>query len=267
MSARALPVLMYHHVSPSPGLVTVSPQNFAEQVAWLARNAYRTVSCADLATFLDGRELPDRSVLITFDDGYLDNYIHAFPTLRRYGLHATVFAVTDWIGSGPLRPLGGQHLPSHRECVEAIQTGRADDVVMRWAEVEQTLTEGVFEFHSHTASHTRWDKTCRTPEAKSEALANDLARSRQSLQQFLGSTSAHLCWPQGYYDDDYLAVARALGYTHLYTTRPGTLRPNDDATRIPRIVVKDRGAGWLASRLKIYGSPRLARCYGWLKGH
>lgn len=268
---------MYHHVSPQPGLVTISPENFAAQMAWLAGKGYHTASCADLENFLAGQPLPARSVLLSFDDGYLDNYVHAYPILRRHGLHAVVFAVTDWIGDGPHRPLAGETgeigeigapaMLNHRACYEAIAAGRSDEAVMRWSEVERTQAAGVFEFHSHTASHTRWDKVSADAAEKSAALGEDLARSRQALHRHLGACSSHLCWPQGYFDADYQAAARAQGFTHLYTTRPGTVCPAADPASLPRIVVKDRGAGWLASRLRLYGSPTLARWYGRLKGN
>lgn len=270
MSAHALPILMYHHVSPAPGLVTISPQNFAQQMAWLANSGYHTASCADLEGFLRGRELPRRTVMLTFDDGYLDNYVHAYPTLRRHSLHAVVFAVTDWIGDGEPRAVaaeaGAPHLFNHRECTERIRSDHPDEAVMRWSEVERTLADGVFEFQSHTASHTRWDKTSANAGEKSASLAQDLERSRQTLNQRTGVTGTHLCWPQGYFDADYQVVAHTQGFDYLYTTRPGTLCPDGDAASLPRIVVKDKGAAWLASRLRLYGSPLLARWYGRIKG-
>lgn len=269
-AAKALPILMYHHVSPQPGLVTLAPENFAAQMAWLADNGYHSASGADLEAFLAGRPLPARSVMLTFDDGYLDNYVHAYPILRRNGLHALVFAVTDWLGEGPARAVadesGALPLLNHRDCYDRIQAGRPDEAVMRWSEILRTQAEGVFEFHSHTASHTRWDKISASSQDKILALRDDLERSRETLRQRLGLTSTHLCWPQGYYDADYQAVADELGFKHLYTTRPGTVCAGTEPDSLPRIVAKDRGASWLASRLRLYSSPTLARWYGRLKG-
>ena len=269
-TAKALPILMYHHVSPQPGLVTISPENFAAQMAWLAGNGYHCASGADLEAFLAGRPLPARSVMLTFDDGYLDNYVHAYPILRRNGLHALVFAVTDWLGDGTARAVADESgvppLLNHRECYDCIKAGRLDEAVMRWSEILRTQAENVFEFHSHTASHARWDKISGNSQDKILALKDDLERSRETLRRHLGLSSTHLCWPQGYYDADYQAVAHELGFKHLYTTRPGTVCAGAEPASLPRIVVKDRGASWLASRLHLYSSPTLARWYGRLKG-
>ena len=271
MTARALPILMFHHISPAPGLVTTSPDNFAAQMAWLAENGYHTASCADLEGFLHGRPLPRRSVMVTFDDGYLDNYVHAYPILRRYGLHAVIFAVTDWIGDGTPRPVAGEpgapRLLDHNSCSERVRAGHPDDAIMRWSEIERTQADGVFEFQSHTASHTRWDKVSGNAAEKSAALRSDIERSRETLRSRLGRPGTHLCWPQGYFDADYLAAAHEQGYEYLYTTRPGTLCADDDAANLPRIVVKDKGATWLSSRVRLYSSPTLARWYGRLKGN
>jgi hypothetical protein len=97
-------------------------------------------------------------------------------------------------------------------------------------------------------------------------LAADLAASRTALHEQLGNASAHLCWPQGYFDDDYLTVARATGFTHFYTTRPGTCTAALSPDAIPRIVVKDRAAGWMGSRLWLYSRPSLAKTYLALQG-
>ena len=271
MSARALPILMYHHVCPQPGLVTVAPEHFAAQMEWLAGHGYHSVGTAELEAFLRGEPLPKRSVMITFDDGYLDNYVYAFPVLRRLGQRAVVFLVTDWIGDAPaIRAVAGEaDAPptlDHRQCMEAVRGGRADAAMMRWSEVCMTQDAGVFEFHSHTASHTRWDKTCADADKKKAALTDDLRRSKAALSTRLGLDDTHLCWPQGYYDADYRAAAVETGFTHLYTTRPGTARPDSAPDELPRIVVKDKGAGWLASRVRLYSHPTLARWYGRIKG-
>jgi peptidoglycan/xylan/chitin deacetylase (PgdA/CDA1 family) len=267
--ARSVPVLMYHHVSPSPGLVTITPERFANQMRGLAASGYRTLSADEFAAYLAGAPVPDKSVLLTFDDGYLDNWVYAHPALAKFGLKAVMFIVTGWIADGPARAHAGTvgtgdslpATPEHNACKAAIAAGRADDVIIRWSEIEAMRAAGTFAFHSHTHTHTRGDKVCGDATAKRAGLADDLARVRATLEQRLGSASNHLCWPQGYFDDDYIAVARAAGFQHLYTTRPGPNCSGDAPDRIRRVVVKDKPAIWLNSRLWLYRQPRLAAWY------
>ena len=74
--ANSIPVLTYHHVSSSGGSLTISPENFESQIGWLAKNGYVTLTADEFARFLHGAPMPRKSVLLTFDDGYLDNYVH-----------------------------------------------------------------------------------------------------------------------------------------------------------------------------------------------
>lgn len=272
--ARAVPVLMYHHVSPHPGLVTISPQTFEHQMALLANGGYTTLSADQFLAFLEGKSTPpDKSVLITFDDGYLDNYVHAFPVLQRHGLHAVIFAVTGWIGEGPCRPHAGEadvaNLPdclNHKQCFQAIDDGRADDAMLRWSEIERMEASGVVEIHSHTHTHIRWDQAFLEKSERLAKLGEDLARSRQILQDRLGKTDLHLCWPWGYFEPEYQDVATRTGFEALYTVTKGINRPGTDPRHIFRLVAKARTGNWLRNRLWIYRRPLLGKIYLRLRG-
>lgn len=269
MSAKAIPILMYHHVTPAPGLVTVSPQTFDQQMQVLSRNGYRAIGCDQLLAFVEGRDaLPDKSVLITFDDGYLDNYVYAHPILARYGLKASVFVVTSWIGQGAPRAHAPSHdvppCPDHRTCKERIAAGQADDVVLRWSEVEAMRAAGTFEFHSHTHTHTRWDRV--DPDNRLARMEEELTRSRAVLAERLGETSPHLCWPQGYYEPAYQQLAKRVGFSALYTTEKQVVTAGGDPLALGRMVVKDRADSWFDRRLWLYRSPRIGKWYLALRG-
>ncbi|SEK03937.1 polysaccharide deacetylase family protein [Paraburkholderia diazotrophica] len=272
--ARAVPVLMYHHVSTSPGMITVTPEHFAEQIACIAQLGYRTLSARQFADYLAGAPVPPKSVVITFDDGYLDNWVHAHPVLQRHGFSAMCFLVSAWPGEGAPRPnaAGGDitalpRLLGHEEGESAIEQGRADDVILRWSEIEAMRTAGTFEFHSHTHTHARWDRLTQDRDEKRERLRDDLAKARATLRQRLGDVSDHLCWPQGYYDDDYREIALAAGFRHFYTCDRGTNPvqrqpvPTEVGQSIRRLEVRDRPANWLASRLWVHSRPAVSRAY------
>ncbi len=272
--ANAIPVLMYHHVGPNPGLVTVSPRNFELQMQALAQTGYSTLTADQFAGFVRGRVVaPARSVLITFDDGYLDNYVHAFPVMQRLGLHAVIFVVTGRIGEGAARPRAGEsggaalpHCPNHRLCAQAIAGGNADEVMLRWSEIELMQASGCIEAHSHTHTHVRWDRLFADRGERLAALEQDLRRSRETLQRRLGGANAHLCWPWGYFEPEYQAIAGNLGFTTRYTVAKGLNQVGDDPGRIRRIAAKDRSGSWLASRLWIYRQPWVGGLYLKLRG-
>lgn len=279
-AARAVPVLMYHHVSPSPGMITVSPAHFEAQMAYLARAGYRTLGAAQLAAFLAGEPVPARSVVLTFDDGYLDNWVHAHPVLQQYGFKALCFLVSSWPCEGAPRPntsTASNHgalprLLNHRDGEVAIETGRSDEAILRWSEIEAMRDAGTFEFHSHTHSHHRWDQISANRDEKRENLREDLLAARATLDARLRGVSEHLCWPQGYYDDDYQAIAFDAGFRHFYTCDKGTNvggahvvsdagLANHGARSINRLEVRDRPASWLASRLWVHSRPAISRAY------
>jgi peptidoglycan/xylan/chitin deacetylase (PgdA/CDA1 family) len=263
---------MYHHISTSPGMITVSPAHFAAQMAHLASAGYHTVGAAQLAAYLAGEPLPRKALVLTFDDGYLDNWVHAHPVLLRHGFKALCFLVTSWIGEGAPRPCAGsgEALPAllnHDEGDKAIGRGEADRVILRWSEIDAMRETGSFEFHSHTHRHVRWDRVARDREEKCAGLGRDLAEARIALAR-LGEVSDHLCWPQGYVDDDYRRIALAAGFRHFYTCEMGLNQPRqDDAGErsIYRLEVRDRPASWLASRLRVHTRPLLSRLYRSIK--
>jgi peptidoglycan/xylan/chitin deacetylase (PgdA/CDA1 family) len=259
--AHNVPVLMYHHVTPAGGMIAATPANFESQIAWLARNGYTALTADRFVAHLAGQPAPEKSVLITFDDGYLDNWVHAHPVLQRYGMHAVLFVVTGWLGQGAVRPYAGQAgapaAPDHDACKAAIAGGRTDDVMARWSEIQAMQAAGTFEIHSHTHTHTRWDRECgNDAAAKRGHMDQELASSRDALISHLGAVSPHLCWPQGYFDADYLESGRTAGFRYFYTTDAlGQNTAGASPEHIYRFAVRNQPAAWLARRLWLSGHP------------
>lgn len=266
-SAHCVPVLMYHHVSPAAGMITTSPENFERQIAGLARSGYHALSTKEFAAFLAGEPVPEKSVLITFDDGYLDNWVYAHPVLKKHGMLATLFIVTGQIGDGPVRPVNGSHevLPeivNHYQAKAMVLAGNTDPVMLRWSEVQAMRKAGTFEFHSHTATHTRWDLVGSTREECLAKMRHELEQSRATLLDRLGSVSEHFCWPQGYFAADYIQLAQDSGFKYLYTTiAHGQNLPGGDPANIYRFAVRNRGYLWLWQRINLAAHPVIGPIY------
>lgn len=273
LRARAVPVLMYHHVSTSPGMITVNPRCFDSQMSYLAKAGYRTIGSAQLSAFLRGEAVPPQSIVITFDDGYLDNWVHAHPVLQRHNFTALCFLVSSWPCDGGVRANAAgsdsrvlPRLLGHEACEHAIEAGRADEAVLRWSEIGAMREAGTFEFHSHTHAHIRWDQQTASSIEKRRRLSEDLRTSRETLITRLGNVSEHLCWPQGFYDDDYIEVALEAGFSHFYTCHPGTNSHSQEPLNAPlrsikRIEVRDRQASWLAPRVWMHSRPMMSQAY------
>jgi hypothetical protein len=110
-----------------------------------------------------------------------------------------------------IRALITKHQP------QAIAVGKADEVMLRWSEIERMQADGCIETHSHTHSHVHWDQLHADQGERLAALEQDLLRSREALHRRLGGSNAHLCWPWGYFEPEYQAIASKLGFINQYT--------------------------------------------------
>lgn len=267
--ANNVPVLMYHHVTAKGGSLSVSYANFESQMHGLAKNGYTTLSAQQFANFMRGQRVPKKSVLITFDDGYLDNWVYAHPVLKRYGLNAVLFAITGLIGSGALRSYNGQvscaelpECPSHNNAKLAMFGENPDTVMLRWEEIEAMRAAGTFEVHNHTHTHKRWDLESATAQEKNDRIRSDIQMAQRVLSRRLGSASEHFCWPQGYFDDDYKNIALSLGLNVLYTTDArGQNIANGDTSYIYRFAVRNRPYSWLRQRIWLATHPTFGPWY------
>jgi peptidoglycan/xylan/chitin deacetylase (PgdA/CDA1 family) len=136
---------MYHHVLPESGFITSGTKDFEAQMAYLAKRGYKTLTSEEFLAFKRGNyEPPKRSVLITFDDGWRDNYVYAYAILKKYGLRATLFVVTEWVEEASRVEAEFAAL-SHNQCKEAISTNPRG-VMLNWEELKQM--SDVFDIHS-----------------------------------------------------------------------------------------------------------------------
>ena len=199
-----IPVLVYHRVNYTADNFTVTPERFANDLQTLETWGYSTISLEQLENFLDDPELelPDKPILITFDDGYRDNYENAYPILKQHGMVATFFVITDYMWmSDRLNP-----------------------------ELIVEMAQGGMSFGSHTVSHKRLGDL-----ATSEVWT-ELANSKAVLESILGKTVNAIAYPQGSYNDNVITTAQNLGYVTGLTVREGVCfnnSPDFEVRRIP----------------------------------
>ena len=191
---RPIPILMYHGIdtqaTPAFRRWVVSPTLFDEHMGWLAQHGYRVLTVAGLeAAMREGRPLPERTVVITFDDGFRD-FLNAVPILERYGFPATLYVTTGYVGgtSSWLRGLG--------------EGGRP---MLSWDEVRAVAAAGI-ECGGHTQSHPQLDII---PAARA---FQEIQGSKHELEDQLGAQVVSFAYPFGYSSATTRRLVEQAGY-------------------------------------------------------
>lgn len=220
MTEQGVPVLMYHHILPQEDIkglfadnnVVVSVEQFQRDIDTLKARGYETVSLRQLNDFVrNGTELPDKSVLITFDDGYLSNKIYAMPILQKAGYTAVIFALTGWIEEHP-------------------QTFHADGLqYLSWPEVKQMGSTFQFASHTDNLHSLSWNGQGKLTTVSNEELAADLRRSVKKLQG-----TSYFSYPYGHYSDSARRVLEQNGIELAFTVNPSYVHAGDDPLTLGR---------------------------------
>lgn len=205
------PVLVYHHVKrlkPSDDAIerglTVLPTEFENELNYLAREHYHTVSAARLVAYLrTGAPLPSKPVVITFDDGYSDVYETAFHALRAHHMVATFFIVPGFLDHARY---------------------------LTWTQVKDMAGHGM-DIESHTMSHP---DLRMVPPAQ---VWNEVSQARALLQRNLHRSVRIFAYPYGTYNARVLADLRKAGYWAAFTTRQGWRPARFELLTLPRVYV------------------------------
>ncbi|MGC9238092.1 MAG: polysaccharide deacetylase family protein [Acidithiobacillus sp.] len=215
----AIPILMYHNIDRAPRGVRlrglyVSPGRFRRQMQLLKWLGFRGISQAEALPYLCG-EAQGKVAVITFDDGYRDNLVHALPVLRDLGFRATCHVVSDAVGA------------YNRWDAEQLGARKA---MMDAAELRQWVAAGM-EVGAHSRSHAR------LPELDAAALREEIQGSRTALEDLLGQPVRSFCYPYGAAGERERALVRELGFASAVTVRRARARPGDDLWGLPRVAV------------------------------
>ena len=207
-----VPILMYHYVSELPPdwdatrrELTVSPQ-FRSHLDYLFYNGYTPISFYALDdALMTGSPLPAKPVILTFDDGYIDHYIHVYPALQQFGFTGTFFIITS-----------------------AVDESRPGYV--NWDQVAE-MAEGGMSMEPHTKTHRELiDLTY-------DQVVYEVLGSVESLAYYTRQTPHILSYPVGRYDALTLDVVSQLGLWRAVTTERGVLQTTDNRLLMPRLRV------------------------------
>ncbi len=201
-----LPVIMYHHISAKSsalGKYVISPEQFREDLVYLKEQGYTTVSAKQLMDYVSGNgTLPEKPVLITFDDGYASFYAYAFPVLKELNMHA-VFSII------------GTHTDKYSE----IDDSNINYAHVTWDQVAELSQSGLVEIGNHTYNlHSIGSrKGCRIKQGENEEeyrsmLTEDVTSLQEKIMQATGSAPTVFTYPFGAYCSQGCEVINQLGF-------------------------------------------------------
>ena len=216
--SRDVPVLMWHNLAEeSSGDMTISVDTFRAQIEALHEAGFKTVSLQQLYDYVHfGTELPEKPIVLTFDDGYFSNYEYAYPILREYGMQATIFAIGVSVGKD-----------TYKDTDHAMTPHFGAD------EAREMVDSGLISVQSHTFDMHQWppfeDGNAQVRETLlpfdgeadadyEAAVEADFAESRELLESITGQPVNALAFPEGAYVTLTQDALRSAGAELTFTT-------------------------------------------------
>lgn len=210
-----VPILMYHHVGELPPdadavrkSLTTSVANFEMQMQFLADQGYTTIHLAELVNALQtGAPLPEKPIVLTFDDGYDDNYTNVFPTLKDHGFVGTFFII-------------------------AAPTDYGSPGYMRWEQILEMYNNGM-EIGGHSMTHHY-----NLGQMRNSTQDAEIIPAHKLMTDHLPNWTPVFAYPSGSYNQYTLEVLQQLGYVAAVTTKQGTYQAGNQPLELRRIRIR-----------------------------
>lgn len=201
-----MPILVYHHIVPGHAQTPlfVTPDGFEQQLRFLKDNGYQTVSFDDLADCIEyGIPLPDRPVILSFDDGWQNQFQYAFPLLQKYGFTGTFYIVSGYVD--------GQNFMTLPQLKALVAAGNT--------------------IGSHSRSHPALPSI-----GSPQRLKEEIVGSKDWLEQHLGVPITTFAYPYGSYTPAVMALVKAAGYRTARTVDDGTHYTADNLEMLDALI-------------------------------
>lgn len=231
-SIYVAPIAMYHSIdetSDKSNRLIVSPQDFQRQMSFLKRNGYNVISLEALAEIINSkRRLPKKTICITFDDGYENNYIYAYPVLKALEFPATIFVYTDAIGR-----------PGYLTAKEIKE-----------------MAAGGLDIGAHTRTHFWLGAGQDLKKAKEE-----ISGSKKELEKIISKKVASFSYPGGGFTKDARQLVVDARYKVAVATNPGRKYPKHDPYALKRLRISRNCGNLFVFWFETNGY------YTWIKEH
>lgn len=215
---RGIPVLSYHMVNAQPETYSIDPADFEDHMRYLAENGYTAISLKQFYAATQHQEtLPAKPVIITFDDGYQDNYQIALPVMEKFGMKGTVFVIVDNVGK-----------PGY----------------LSWQQIKEMQQRNT-EIGSHTLTHAKLNELAYNDQVK------ETLDSKTKLEGQLGIAVDFLAYPYGKYNESAIHVLQQAGYLGACSGRPGLNTDSTNAYALKRISIPRPKFGMWEFRLRL----------------
>lgn len=204
---RGVPVICYHYIDKDPSgksPLIISKEKFRQHLETIKNNGYTTLTMAELNDYLfKDKPIPEKSVVITFDDGSIDNYTNAFPILKEFNMKATMFVISSY-------------------------TDRSSFLTNE--QIKEMSDYGI-DIESHTVTHSRLS------ELSYEEQLNELKTSKDSIEKITGKPIIAIAYPEGKFNEDTKKATMEAGYSMGFTIDRGYADRSDNAAQLNRICV------------------------------
>ena len=225
-----VPVIMYHKVDgdSSHSRLSVSPESFERQMRFLKRRKYNVVKLEDFAKMIRENQFPAKTIAITFDDGYENNYTNAYPVLKALGLNATIFIIPAMVGT---------------------------EGYMTWPQILEMSESRVITIGSHSMTHP-W-----LPDQPEQKMDSEIRDSKRAIESHLNKEVSVFSYPLGGFNKNVREKVIKAGYKIAVATNPGKKYPKHDLFAMKRLRISNTSDNLFVFWFEINGF------YTWIKEH
>jgi peptidoglycan/xylan/chitin deacetylase (PgdA/CDA1 family) len=214
---NGVPILMYHSIAKNDIYFTVQPEEFEKQMAYLKENLYQVITLDALVqAILIKKDLSKKLIILTFDDGFKDNYTYALPILKKNNFPATFFLVTGYLGR------------------EFDNAQKKPLKLLDWEEVEDMHRLGLIDFQPHGEYHKNFDQISK------DELYLEIKKSKTIIEKKLNKKCEYFAYPRGRYNKEIINTVKKMGIKAAVTINPGLNNTKTDLFQLKRYSINSR---------------------------